>query len=115
MCPPPPVALVGSGEFLPVMEVVDRILLDGRAPKVVFLPTASAEEGPDTVEYWVRLASPTTPGWASRPCRCKCSTGPAPTTRPWRGRSPEPGSSTSRAGTPVPRRHPGTSPTPRYR
>jgi len=50
-----PVALVGSGEFLPVMEDVDRALLDGRSQRVVFLPTAAAPEGSDRVEYWVQL------------------------------------------------------------
>ena len=52
-----PIALVGSGEFLPVMEAVDAALLAGRAPRAVFLPTASAPEGPDRVEYWLRLGT----------------------------------------------------------
>lgn len=52
-----PVALVGSGEFLPVMEAVDAALLAGRAPRAVFLPTASAQEGPDRVDYWLRLGT----------------------------------------------------------
>lgn len=52
---PAPVALVGSGEFLPVMDPVDRLLLDGRPPKVVFLPTAAGEEAADRVDYWVNL------------------------------------------------------------
>ena len=50
-----PVALVGSGEFLPAMEDVDRMLLEGRPQRVVFLPTAAAPEGADRVEYWVQL------------------------------------------------------------
>lgn len=50
-----PFALVGSGEFLPVMEAVDRALLAGRPPRGVFLPTASALEGPERVGYWLRL------------------------------------------------------------
>lgn len=49
------IALVGSGEFLPAMEEVDRRLLDGVPPRVVFLPTAAAPEGRDRVEYWVQL------------------------------------------------------------
>ena len=49
------VALVGSGEFLPVMEDVDRALLDGRPQRVVFLPTAAAPEGEARIEYWVQL------------------------------------------------------------
>ena len=52
-----PIALVGSGEFLPVMEAVDAALLAGRPPRAVFLPTASAPEGPDRVDYWMRLGS----------------------------------------------------------
>lgn len=52
-----PIALVGSGEFLPVMEAVDAALLSGRAPRAVFLPTASAPEGPDRVAYWLRLGT----------------------------------------------------------
>jgi cyanophycinase-like exopeptidase len=51
-----PIALVGSGEFLPVMEDVDRRLLKGRPPRVVFLPTAAAPEGRARVDYWVELA-----------------------------------------------------------
>jgi len=50
-----PVALVGSGEFKPVMEEVDAELLAGRPPRAVFLPTAAGEEGAGRVDYWVRL------------------------------------------------------------
>ncbi len=44
------IALVGSGEYLPVMEDVDRYLLDslnlnGRKPRVVCLPTAAGRKG----------------------------------------------------------------------
>jgi cyanophycinase len=52
-----PIALVGSGEFLPVMESVDAALLAGRSPRAVFLPTASAPEGPERVDYWLRLGT----------------------------------------------------------
>jgi len=52
---PGPVALVGSGEFLPAMEAVDAGLLAGRPPRAVFLPTAAGEEGPERVDYWLRL------------------------------------------------------------
>jgi len=50
-------ALVGSGEYLPPMESVDRILL-GRLPappRVVCLPTAAGTEGPERIAYWARL------------------------------------------------------------
>jgi cyanophycinase len=50
-----PVALVGSGEFLDVMVDVDRGLLAGRPDRAVFLPTAAAEEGEVSVNYWVEL------------------------------------------------------------
>jgi cyanophycinase len=47
-------ALVGSGEYLPPMEPVDRFLI-GRLPgppKVVCLPTAAGTEGPERISYW---------------------------------------------------------------
>ncbi len=50
------VALVGSGEFLPVMGPVDRALLAGRPAHVVHLPTAAVLDGPATVQKWVDLA-----------------------------------------------------------
>lgn len=52
---PGPVALVGSGEFLPVMEEVDAALLRGRPPRAAFLPTAAALEGDARVAYWLDL------------------------------------------------------------
>ncbi len=53
---PGPVALVGSGEFLTVMEPVDAALLEGRAPRAVVLPTAATREGDARVSYWLELA-----------------------------------------------------------
>jgi cyanophycinase-like exopeptidase len=50
-----PLALVGSGEFTPAMEEVDRELLRGRPGRVVFLPTAAALEGEARLRYWVDL------------------------------------------------------------
>ena len=52
---PGPVALVGSGEFLPVMEPVDAGLLEGRPRRAVVLPTAAAREGDARVSYWLEL------------------------------------------------------------
>lgn len=54
------IALVGSGEYLPVMEAVDRYLLDsldlnGRIPRVVCLPTAAGREGDQSIERWSRM------------------------------------------------------------
>ncbi len=51
------IVLVGAGEYLPVMDDVDRHLLgtlqtDGRAPRVVCLPTAAGQEGPESVGRW---------------------------------------------------------------
>ncbi|HXQ89984.1 MAG TPA: Type 1 glutamine amidotransferase-like domain-containing protein [Acidimicrobiales bacterium] len=50
-----PVALVGSGEFLAVMEAVDAGLLEGRPRRAVVLPTAAAREGDERVAYWLEL------------------------------------------------------------
>jgi cyanophycinase len=51
------IALVGSGEYLPGMETVDRFLLDalGQNPQVACLPTAAGTEGPDRIAYWSDL------------------------------------------------------------
>ncbi len=51
-----PVALVGSGEFTPAMEEVDRALLEGRPRKVAHLATAAAQEGEERLAYWAELA-----------------------------------------------------------
>ena len=50
-----PIGLVGSGEFTPATEEVDLALLEGRARRVVFLPTAAAPEGEQRTAYWVEL------------------------------------------------------------
>jgi len=50
-----PVALVGSGEYLPVMQQVEAQLLEGRPPRYVQIPTAAAEEGPTSLSRWVEL------------------------------------------------------------
>jgi cyanophycinase len=52
------IALVGSGEYLPVMEDVDRHLLaslNGEKPRVVCLPTAAGQEGDESVNRWSRM------------------------------------------------------------
>lgn len=53
---PGPLALIGSGEFLPQMEDLDRWLLSGRAPVVAVVPTAAAPEGDVSVQRWVQMA-----------------------------------------------------------
>lgn len=54
---PGPIALVGSGEFLPVMREVDAELLAGRPQRAVFLPTAAAPEGEERIGYWIGLGT----------------------------------------------------------
>lgn len=51
------IALVGSGEYLPPIEPLDRRLLEllGAAPRVVCLPTAAGSEGPARIRYWCDL------------------------------------------------------------
>jgi cyanophycinase len=51
-----PVALVGSGEFLPGMEGLDRRLLVGRPQRVVHFPTAAGQESGRRLRYWRDLA-----------------------------------------------------------
>ncbi len=52
---PGPVALVGSGEYLPVMHDVEASLLQGRAPRYVQLATAAAPEGQQSLARWHEL------------------------------------------------------------
>lgn len=54
------IALVGSGEYLPVMNEIDNHLLasvntNGRTPHVVCLPTAAGQEGDESVGRWLRM------------------------------------------------------------
>jgi cyanophycinase len=52
------IALVGSGEYLPVMEEIDRHLLasvNSKTPRVVCLPTAAGQEGDKSVDRWSRM------------------------------------------------------------
>lgn len=50
-----PIALVGSGEYTEAMVDTERLLLEGRAPKYVQLPTAASAEGAARLTYWVDL------------------------------------------------------------
>lgn len=45
-------ALVGSGEYLPVMAPVESMLLQGRPPRYVQLATAAAPEGQESLDRW---------------------------------------------------------------
>ena len=54
------IALVGAGEYLPVMNEVDRHLLasvspNGHAPRVVCLATAAGQEGEASVNRWLDM------------------------------------------------------------
>jgi cyanophycinase len=58
MAEPGPIALVGSGEFLPAMDEIDAGLLaaTGRArPRVAILPTASWPDGEDVFRHWAEM------------------------------------------------------------
>ena len=52
-----PLALVGSGEYLPVMTAVERMLLDGRSARYVQIPTAAAPEGEQSLRRWLDLGA----------------------------------------------------------
>ena len=54
---PGPVALVGSGEYLPVMTEVEGLLIEGRPPRYVQLPTAAAPEGELSLRRWLDLGA----------------------------------------------------------
>ena len=52
------IALVGAGEYLPVMNDVDRYLLasvNSKTPRVVCLPTAAGEESDESINRWSRM------------------------------------------------------------
>lgn len=52
------IALLGSGEYLDVMDAVDRRLLAGARgpiPRVACLPTAAGQEGSASVERWSKM------------------------------------------------------------
>jgi cyanophycinase len=53
-----PIALVGSGEYLPQMEDIDRMLLErvgGGSARVVVLATAAGLEAPASPQRWSRM------------------------------------------------------------
>ncbi len=52
-----PVALVGSGEYLLVLEDVERALIAGRPPRYVQLATAAAPEGTESLARWHALGA----------------------------------------------------------
>jgi len=50
-----PIALVGSGEYLPSMLDIERALIAGRSPRYVQLATAAAPEGEQSLDRWHTL------------------------------------------------------------
>ena len=52
-----PIALVGSGEYLPIMQDIEGALIAGRPAKYVQLPTAAAPEGEESLQRWINLGS----------------------------------------------------------
>lgn len=52
---PGPIALVGSGEYLPRMAPIERALLAGRPPRYVQLATAAVPDGEQVVRKWERM------------------------------------------------------------
>jgi cyanophycinase-like exopeptidase len=52
---PGPLALFGSGEYLPVMQHIEAALIAGRPARYVQIPTAAAPEGPEVLARWQRL------------------------------------------------------------
>ena len=50
-------ALVGSGEYLPVMHDIEAWLLDGRPGRYVQLATAAAPEGQKSLDHWHTLGA----------------------------------------------------------
>jgi hypothetical protein len=51
------IALVGSGEYLPVMHDIEAWLLEERPPRYVQLATAAAPEGDRVLDKWHRLGA----------------------------------------------------------
>ena len=54
---PGPVALVGSGEYLPVLDQIERALIEGRPSRFVQLATAAAPEGRAALRRWHELGA----------------------------------------------------------
>ncbi len=54
---PGPVALVGSGEYLPVMAALEAGLMAGRPSRYVQLPTAAGMESPSSIARWIALGA----------------------------------------------------------
>jgi cyanophycinase len=55
MAPARTFLMMGSGEFEPWSEEVERVALDGREGPVAVVPTASASEGDHVFERWAQM------------------------------------------------------------
>ena len=98
---PGPVALVGSGEYLPVLEFLERALITGR-PRGT--PSSRRRQRPRDRRRWpVGTRSARTPPGASASSRWSCpsGTGTTPTTPATPSSSPAPAWSTSPAAVPA--------------
>ena len=51
------IALVGSGEYLPIMRPLEAELLHGRSPRYVQIATAAVPDGAERVAYWHDLGA----------------------------------------------------------
>jgi cyanophycinase len=56
------IALVGSGEFLPIMADFEKSLINdginsGKKPIYVQIPTAAGQESPERLKYWEQLGN----------------------------------------------------------
>ena len=59
---PGSLALVGSGEFLPIMADFEKSLIEdgvsnNKKPTYVQIPTAAGQESPDRLNYWEKLGA----------------------------------------------------------
>ena len=92
-------ALVGSGEYLPPMEAVDRALVSQvpGPPRVVCLPTAAGTEGTPRIDYWMQLGVEHFTRLGVQVESLPVINRTKRTTRPWRRLSRQPISSISRA------------------
>lgn len=55
-------ALVGSGEYLPIMQDFENLLMQnaikaGKANRYIQIPTAAGREGPDRIKFWQELGA----------------------------------------------------------
>ena len=80
------IALLGSGEYLPVMNETDSYLLkqtvgNGRIPRVVCLPTAAGLENEESVARWKRMGEEHFRALGSDVKPCTLPTALKPTTR----------------------------------